>query len=220
MLSRRRPALRPAAVATVASVCFSILVFAQRPPNGGSPGPLAANPPKVEAPKVAGVDNIAQPVDPRSYIIGPEDIIGINVWRENEFTRQVAVRPDGKITLPLINDVAAEGLTPERLAAQLAEALSEYINSPQVTVSVLQVNSKKFYISGEVNRPGTYPLVVPTRIGEALNQAAGFRDFAKKSDILILRGSQRIKFNWNDYVKGKNLDKNIFLENGDTILVP
>lgn len=159
-------------------------------------------------------------VDPKTYIIGPEDVLFVRVWREPDFSLQYFVRPDGKITVPLIGDVQATGLTPERLSDQLKQALSEYINKPDVTVTVSQVNSKKYYITGEVNRAGEFPLVVPTRIFDALSNAGGFRDFANKKKIVIVRGKDRLKFNYADILKGKNLDQNILLENGDTIVVP
>jgi polysaccharide export outer membrane protein len=183
--------------------------------------PAPPQPEKVEAPKVpqGPGDGATAPVDPRTYIIGPEDIINVEVWREPDFTKPHGVRPDGKITIPLIGDVQSAGLTPERLATQLAQALKEYINDPQVTVSVQQVNSKKFYITGGVNKTGSYPLVLPTRVFDALSQAGGFREFANKHDIVIVRGDRRIKFNWDEVVKGKKLEQNIFLENGDTIIV-
>jgi polysaccharide export outer membrane protein len=130
------------------------------------------------------------------------------------------VRPDGKITIPLVGDVQATGLTPERLGEQLKQALAEYINSPDVSVSLQQVNSKKFFVTGEVNRPGEYTLLTPTRVFEALSNASGFRDFANKKKIVIIRGAERIRFNYADVLKGKNLDQNIFIENGDTIVVP
>jgi polysaccharide biosynthesis/export protein len=215
---------RPRLAVLSASLLLSILApsqaWSQPQPANTDSAPGSA---KVEAPKVpnANLDpSSAAPVDPRTYVIGPEDILMITVWREADFTRPVAVRPDGKISMPLIKDVQAEGLTPERLAAQLAEALSEYLNRPEVSVSVNQVNSKKFFISGMVNRAGTYPLVVPIKIGDALSSAGGFRDFANTKKIVIMRGDQRIPFSWNDYIKGKKLEQNIFLQNGDTILVP
>ena len=189
----------------------------------GQPKPANPNPPpipeKVEAPKAPGVGPTVAPIDPKTYLIGPEDIINVDVWREEAFSKAHAVRPDGKITIPLIGDVQAAGLTPERLAGQLAVALKEYINDPQVTVSVQQVNSKKYFITGGVNKTGSYPLVVPTRVFDALSQAGGFRDFANKKDIVIVRGDRRIKFNWEEVVKGRKLEQNIYLENGDTIYV-
>ena len=190
--------------------------------NSSSNAPPAPAPERVEAPKTvptANADTTGLPVDPKSYEIGAEDVLYIRVWREPDFTEMVGVRPDGKITVNLIHDVQAAGLTPERLAAQLTQGLSEYINKPEVTVSVVQVNSKKYTITGEVNRAGTFPLVVPLRVFDALGNAGGFRDFANKKDIIIVRGDQRLHFNWNDYVHGKKTEQNVFLENGDTILV-
>jgi polysaccharide export outer membrane protein len=159
-------------------------------------------------------------VDPKSYVIGAQDILMIRVWREQDFTGAYPVRPDGKITLPLVGDVQAGGLTPERLGEQLKQALSAYINAPDVSVSLQTVNSKKFYITGEVNRPGEYSLATPTKVFDALSNAGGFHDFANKKKILIMRGAERIKFNYQDILKGKSLEQNILLENGDTIVVP
>ncbi len=138
----------------------------------------------MEAPKTipgSAADPVGIPgIDGRTYVIGAGDIIYVKVWRENDFTGPEAVRPDGKITLPLIGDVQAAGLTPENLAGQLTEKLSQYINKPEITVTLSQVNSKKFSITGGVNRPGTYPLVTPIKVSQALNVGGGFRDFANK----------------------------------------
>jgi len=159
-------------------------------------------------------------VDPHTYSIGTGDVLFVKVWREMDFTGPYTVRPDGKITMPLIGDVQAAGLTPERLGDQLKQALADYINSPDVSVSLQQINSKKFFITGEVVRPGEYTLTQPTRVFDALANASGFRDFANKKKIIIIRGAERIKFNYMDVLKGKDLDQNIFIENGDTIVVP
>jgi polysaccharide export outer membrane protein len=156
---------------------------------------------------------------PNTYVIGPEDIIGISVYREQEISRQYGVRPDGKITVPLIKDIQAAGFTPEQLGQNIAKALMEFINKPDVVVSVLQVNSKKFFVTGEVNRPGQYALVTPITVFEALNGAGGFRDFANRKNIVLMRGSERIKFNYEDILKGKHLDTNIQVQNNDTIVV-
>ena len=162
----------------------------------------------------------AAPVDPRSYIIGPEDILAISVWREPDFTRAVQVRPDGKFTMPLIGDITAAGLTPNALAEVMVKELSKFINKPEVSVSLQSVQSKKYYITGEVNRTGSFPLVVPTTILEALTNAGGFHEYAKKNKIYILRGSERIRFNYNEVIKGKKLEQNILVQNGDYIHVP
>jgi polysaccharide export outer membrane protein len=165
-------------------------------------------------------DGAGVAVDPKTYVIGAQDVLLIKVWREQDFTGPYTVRPDGKISMPLVGDVQASGLTPERLGEQLKQALSNFINSPDVSVSLQTVGSKKFYITGEVNRAGEYTLATPTKVFDALSNAGGFRDFANKKKIIIIRGTERIKFNYQDILKGKNLEQNIFLENGDTIVVP
>ncbi|MGA2327795.1 MAG: polysaccharide biosynthesis/export family protein [Bryobacteraceae bacterium] len=159
-------------------------------------------------------------VDPKTFSLGPEDIILVRVWREPDLSGQLVVRPDGKITMPLIREVDAAGLSPEQLTARIGEALSKYINNPQVLVQVLAVRSKRYLISGEIYRPGAYPLASPTTVFEAITLAGGFRDFANKKKITILRGVQRLRFNYNDIVKGRKLSQNVLLENGDKIVVP
>ena len=185
--------------------------------------PQQAPPEKTDAPKVlpnsTGAAGTAAPVDPKTYVIGPEDVLSIFVFHEPDLTRLESVRPDGKITLPLIRDVQAEGLTPERLMTQLTQALSTFIKNPEITVTVMQVNSKRYTIAGEVMRPGPAALVLPTKVFDALSNV-GFRDFANKGKIVIIRGNKRIKFNYNDVLHGKHLEQNIFLEPGDTIYVP
>jgi len=177
-----------------------------------------------EAPKVlpnsVTTDNPGAPVDPNTYVIGAEDVLYVSVFQQPELTRAVSVRPDGRITMPLIGDLMAEGLTPERLRKQLRDAFGGYIKEPDVTVTIVSPNSKRYTITGEVMRPGQYPLVVKTRVFDALNNAGGFRDFANKGKIKIIRGKERIKFNYNEVLKGKKLEQNIFVEPGDTIVVP
>jgi polysaccharide biosynthesis/export protein len=203
---------------------FLILALACIPAWGQAGKNAPANTPQVyDAPRVTttGTDPIAQPVDPKSYLIGPEDILKIEVYREADLSRLVNVRPDGKITLLRIGDVQAEGLTPERLTAQVKEAYSQTIIDPEVTISVMAVNSKSFTVTGKVNRPGRLQLVTPLRVFDALGLAGGFQDFADEKHVQIIRGSQRLTFNAKDYVKGKKeaLDQNIWLQNGDTIYV-
>jgi polysaccharide export outer membrane protein len=211
-------------------VLFSTLLVAaaQEPAQQQQPPPTA--PPTQEpseqpsAPKTEPTAPAAQPlplaVDPKTFVLGPQDIVSIQVWREPEFTRQAIVRPDGKIGMPLIKDVEASGKTPEALAKDLEKALSEYLKEPEVTVTVLQVNSKKYFVTGQVNRPGGFSLYTPIHVMEALTQAGGFREFANTKKIVILRKGERIKFNYNDVVKGKNLDQDILVESGDYIVVP
>jgi polysaccharide export outer membrane protein len=192
-------------------------------PDGGAGGATPAPP---EAPKVSpdapGTNpTIGVGVDPNSYVIGAGDALYVEVWRQPNFSRPVGVRPDGKITMPVNLELQAAGLTPNRLSEQLRAALSEQgLIEPLVTVTVTQVNSKRYTISGEIGRPGPYPLTEAIHVFDALNNAGGFRDFANKKKIVIVRGTQRLYFNYEDFLKhGKNPEKNILVQNGDTIVV-
>jgi len=164
-------------------------------------------------------------VKPDSFVIGAEDVLSINVWKEQELSRQVPVRPDGMISLPLLGDVKASGLTPLQLQEQLTTDLKKYISDPQVTVIVIQVNSIAFNIVGEVLKPGYYPLTRRMTVLDAIAMAGGFRDFAKTKKIYILRtdasGKQvRIPFNYKNVIKGKNASQNVELQPRDTLVVP
>ena len=174
----------------------------------------------VKAPPAIPALPTAAPVDPKTYVIGPNDILLIRVWREPELTGAVQVRPDGKVTMPLIGEVEAAGQTPEGLKNRIAEMLQEYIVKPEVYISLQSVQSRKYHITGEVFRSGTFPLVVPTTVLEALTNAGGFREFANSKKITILRKGKILKFNWNEVTKGKNMEQNVLLENGDYIVVP
>ena len=162
----------------------------------------------------------AAPVDPVKYQIGPEDLLYIRVWREPDFTLPVSVRPDGKITMPLIGEVQAAGENPEQLTDRLKGLLTEYLKNPDVSVFVTEVRSKRFYIDGEMYRPGWFPLVTRTSILEALSRGGGFREFANTKKIRVLRGAEVLYFNYKDVSKGKHLEQNIAVENGDHIIVP
>jgi polysaccharide biosynthesis/export protein len=159
-------------------------------------------------------------VDPDKYQIGPEDLLFVRVWREPDFTLPVAVRPDGKITMPLIGEVQAAGQSPLQFTATLRQLLMQYLNNPDVSVFVTEVRSKKFYIDGEVNRPGFFPLVTPTSVLEALSRGGGFREFANTKKIRVLRGGEVRRFNYKEVTNGKHLEQNIEVENGDHIIVP
>lgn len=164
-------------------------------------------------------DAAGAPVDPNAYKIGPEDVVQIRVWREAELSGLFVVRPDGRITLPLAGELAVADLTPEQVRLQVVDLYGKYVNKPEVSVSLARVGSKKFYLVGMVMRTGVFPLVVPTTVLEAINAAGGFQEFANKKNVVILRGNRRLKFNYNDVIKGKNLDQNIQIENGDHIIV-
>jgi polysaccharide biosynthesis/export protein len=189
-------------------------------PAAPKPG-TAADPMKMAAPNPSGPKKpVASAVDDKVYILGPEDQISVFVYQGNEFTGSHMIRPDGKITVNLVGDVQASGLTPEALALSIKERVKAYLNDPDVTVSVLAVKSKKFLINGEVNKPGEYPLVVPTRVFQALVNAGGFRDFANKSKITIIHeNNKRDTFNYKEVLAGKKLEQNIYLEPGDIIVV-
>jgi polysaccharide biosynthesis/export protein len=158
------------------------------------------------------------------YKIGPQDVLQIDVWKEAELTRKVPVRPDGKISLPLLNDVQAAGLTPAQLSSVLTEGLKKFINSPQVTVTVSEINSRRVYITGEVAHAGAIPLLPNMTVLQALSSSGGFTQFAKTKAIYILRteDGKQVKhpFNYKDVRAGKNTDQNILLLPGDEIVVP
>lgn len=164
-------------------------------------------------------------VNPAEYVIGSDDMLAINVWKETEISRTVQVRPDGKISLPLVGEIQAAGMQPLQLQQQIADKLKSYISNPEVTVIVQEVRSKKFNVIGEVQRPGTYALSNSSTVLDAIALAGGFKDFAKQTKIYVLRvqadGTRiRIPFNYKKVVKGKDLKENVALQNGDTIVVP
>lgn len=161
----------------------------------------------------------------KTFVIGNDDVLAINVWKEPEISRSIPVRSDGKISLPLVGEVQAAGSTPLKLEQDIAERLKNYIEEPEVTVIVQQVNSQKFNILGQVNKPGAYPLTNSPTVLDAIAIAGGFRDFAKQKAIYILRqnsdGTQsRLPFSYKEVVKGKNTAQNIKLQPRDTIVVP
>jgi polysaccharide export outer membrane protein len=159
-----------------------------------------------------------------NYVIGAQDVLDINVWKEAELTRTIPVRPDGKISLPLLNDVQAAGLTPTQLAADITAKLKKFVTNPQVTVIVTQINSQRVYILGEAVRPGAYPLLPGMNVLQALSSAGGFTMFANMKKIYVLRkegGKQeKFPFNYKDVINGKNPEQNIVLKAGDQIIVP
>jgi polysaccharide export outer membrane protein len=165
----------------------------------------------------------AKPHD-NTFVIGNDDVLAINVWKEPDISRSIPVRSDGKISLPLVGEVQAAGLTPLRLESDIAIRLKNYISEPEVTVIVQQVNSQKFNILGQVERPGSYVIANSPTVLDAIALAGGFRDFAKKKSVYVLRqgsgGEARIPFNYKDVIQGKNMSQNVRLQPGDTIIVP
>jgi polysaccharide export outer membrane protein len=165
----------------------------------------------------------AAAADP-SYIIGADDVLDISVWKEPDVSRSVPVRPDGKISLPLVSDVQAAGLTPSQLAADLTTRLKKFLNDPQVTVIVTAINSRRIYIVGEVARPGAFPLLPNMTVLQALADAGGFTTFANTKKIHILRminGKQtEFPFEYREVLEGNKTSENITLLPGDEIVVP
>jgi polysaccharide export outer membrane protein len=161
---------------------------------------------------------------PEDYVIGTDDVLTVSFWREKDLSTDVVVRPDGKITLPLINDVYASGLTPDQLREKVLAEATRYIEDPSPTVVVKQINSRKAFIMGEVSKPGPYVLTAPTTVLQLIAMAGGLQEFARKKDIMILRmeaGRQiTFTFDYASVVKRKKLEQNIFLKPGDTIVVP
>jgi polysaccharide export outer membrane protein len=217
----------------------------QAPQNGGSAAvgvappaatavPLTTPPPATApatapAPSATAVQPATRPAvvgiePPPGYLIGADDILNVVFWREKEMSTDVVVRPDGRITLPLISDVHASGLTPEQLRARIHEEASKYIQDPSVTVVVKQINSRRVFVTGLVGKPGAYPLSNPTTVLQLLSMAGGISEFADQKKIIVLRnenGQQKaLKFNYKDVTRGRNLQQNVLLEPGDTVVVP
>jgi polysaccharide biosynthesis/export protein len=186
--------------------------------SGAKRGPQSAVPAMAdETPKKSAT------ADP-NYVIGAQDVLDINVWKEPDVSRVVPVRPDGKISLPLLNDVQAAGLTPDQLAAKVTEDLKKYVTNPQVTVIVTAINSQRVYILGEVTRPGAFPLLPGMTVLQALSSAGGFTQFAKVKSIFVRRlqdgKESKYLFNYKDVIGGKKPEEDILLKAGDTIVVP
>jgi polysaccharide export outer membrane protein len=163
-------------------------------------------------------------VDDAEYRIGPQDVLRIDVWKEAEVSRVVPVRPDGKISLPLLNDVQAAGLTPMQLSGVIAGGLKKYMNDPQVTVTVSEINSRRIYVTGEVTRAGAFPLLPNMTVLQALSSSGGFTQFARLKNIYVLRTEDgkhvKLPFNYKDVVSGKKPEQNVLLQPGDVIVVP
>jgi len=187
--------------------------------------PLSAQEPDSKAPIPAKTSEISAQVSvDADYKIGPQDVIRIDVWKEPDISRTIPVRPDGKVSLPLLNDVQAAGLTAMQLASSLRDSLSKYLTNPQVTVTVTEINSRRVYLTGEVARAGALPLLPGMTVLQALSSAGGFTQFAKTKNIYVLRteGGKQVKhpFNYKEVVKGNLQDQNILLQPGDVIVVP
>lgn len=210
---------------SLALVCVFLTgcAWAQAPAESqsGIQTPTSAAMASVEQPMMMSVNNIHND----SFVIGNDDVLAINVWKEPDLSRSIPVRSDGRISLPLVGEVQAAGRTPLKLEQDIATKLQPYLEEPEVTVMVEQINSQKFNILGKVTKPGSYPLTNSATVLDAIALAGGCRDFAKQGSIYILRhnsngGESRIAFNYKDVIKGKNTAQNIRLQPHDTIVVP
>ncbi len=202
----------------LATGCLMAQTAPAKPAN--DPTVVASSP----AQPAAAVEGATKPHDD-SFVIGNDDVLSINVWKEPDVSRSIPVRSDGKISLPLAGEIQAAGRTPLALEQEIATKQNNYISEPEVTVMVTQINSQKFNILGQVSKPGSYPLTNSVTVLDAIALAGGFRDFAKKTSIYVLRqkpdgGETRIPFNYKEVVKGTNAAQNIKLQPRDTIVVP
>lgn len=200
------------ALVTLLVLCFASIAMAQQSP----------------APQETSLGNAAgshgAPPSDASYRIGPLDVLNIDVWKEPNISRTVPVRPDGKISLPLLNDVQAGGLTPMELSANITQGLAKFITDPQVTIIVTEMNSQRVYIMGQVMRAGAYPLLPQMTVLQALSSAGGFAQFANVKKIYVLRREQgretKIHFNYKEVVDGNHPEQDVVLQGGDTVVVP
>ena len=203
-------------------LCLAGCGWAQTPratePGGQTPAPAAMA-------SLAQPANVSAKPHDDSFVIGNDDLLAINVWKEPDLSRSIPVRSDGRISLPLVGEVQAAGQTPLKLEQEISSKLQPYLEEPEVTVIVQQINSQKFNILGQVAKPGSYPLTNSATVLDAIAVAGGCRDFAKRGSIYILRqspdgGESRIPFNYKEVIKGKNMAQNIKLQPHDTIVVP
>ena len=189
--------------------------------EGAQPGPYGQKVPSVAPAAVVPASNAPAPP---GYVIGPEDVLQVLFWREKELSAEVTVRPDGMISLPLLNDVQAAGLTPEQLRDKVTEGAKRFIEDPSVNIVVKTIQSRKVFITGQVTRPGSYPLTSPTTVLQLIAMAGGLTEFADGNAVTILRTENgktaTLPFRYGDVTRRRNLQQNIELKPGDTVIVP
>ncbi len=185
------------------------------------PAPQPSAPAQQAPAEDAAATGVLPPPD---YVIGAEDVLDVVVWREKELSAEVMVRPDGMVSLPLLNDVQAGGLTPEQFRQRVSAGAAKYVESPSVTVIVKQINSRKVSVMGEVVKPGIYPLLAPTTVLQLLAQAGGPTAFADVKDISVVRTvdgkTSRMVFNYKEVARGRRMEQNVLLRPGDTVIIP
>jgi polysaccharide biosynthesis/export protein len=202
----------------VSALVLLLAVAAHAQVPQASPSPPAPAATSATATLPAGVPT------PADYVIGPDDVLTVVYWRDKELSGDVAVRPDGKISLPLINDIQAAGLTPEQLRVAVTAAAGKFVEDPTVTVVVRQINSRKVFITGQVAKPGPYSLSGPMTVLQLIATAGGVLEYADSKKIVVMRTENgrpaSYPFNYKDVIKRKNLKQNIALKPGDTVIVP
>ncbi len=206
------------AVASLGVTSMACALNAQSTSRAVTEGTGVTNPATIPGPAIAATSK-------SDYVIGPGDLLSVNVMNEPEVTGKVPVRPDGMITVPLIGDVQASGLTPDKLQASITKKLTDYVKDPSVTVVVEEMNSRQFNVLGKVQHPGAFPLNKPTRILDALALAGGFNEFAKKNKVYVLRTNAsgttvKLPFNYKKVAAGEDDTENVQLQAGDTVIVP
>jgi polysaccharide export outer membrane protein len=201
---------------------LALFVFAAIPAGAQETSPKQPTQPAAPAAATDAPKQMASA--DANYVIGGQDVLDISVWKEPEVSRVVPVRPDGKISLPLLNDVQAAGLTPGALAQQITESLKKYVTNPQVTVIVTTINSQRVYLLGEVSRPGAFPMIPGMTVLQAISSGGGFTQYARTGKIYVLRnenGKQvKYPFNYKEVINAKKPEQDIPLKAGDTIVVP
>jgi polysaccharide export outer membrane protein len=209
--------------AIAALVLTGSMALAQDPPAQADAAPASASPASDAVASVKQASVVPASKGGPEYLIGPEDVLHVAVWKEADLTATLPVRPDGKISLPLLNDVQAAGMTPEQLSESLTVKLKKYIADPRVTVVVTAINSKRIYVNGEVLHAGPMPMSPNMTVLQALS-SAGLNQFAKTKGIYVLRTAngkqEKLPVNYRKLLKGEQIEQNYLLQTGDTIVVP
>ena len=212
----------------ISALTISTMLAAQSPAQSQAMA-KPADPPAAQAPQTTGTGEHAMPaaaapaINNETYVIGPQDVVSVSVWKESDLSGSLPVRPDGKISMPLLHDVQAAGFTPMELAGDIAAKLKKFVQDPQVSVVVTAINSQRIFILGEVGHPGPLPLNAGMTALQAIATAGGVTQFANQKKIYILRSDngaqQKLPFNYKQAIKGDER-QNIALKSGDTIVVP
>ena len=209
----------------LASAALSAPAFSQSQNPQDTPASQTATQTATARPAAERPEGVNPPVKVgKDYIIGADDVLDVSVWKEQELTRTLQVRPDGKISMPLLGDVQAAGMTPGQLAQNVSERLKKFLTAPQVTVILTQINSQRVYVIGEVTRPGAYPVLPGMTVLQAISSAGGLTQFANSKKIFVMRNENHIQtkypFSYKEVLDGRKAEENLAVKAGDTIVVP